>query len=63
MVLAGVSDKEEEWVITEIERRKNYVIRQSPKKKGHDHLLASNVDQGVLICYLKTTENLGGLYR
>lgn len=46
-------DVEGEWVITEIEDRRNYVIRQSPRKKGHDHIIASNVDQGVLIVTLK----------
>ena len=44
---------ENEWVITEIKPRRNYIIRQSPRKKGHAHLLASNVDQGVLIVTLK----------
>lgn len=44
---------ENEWIITEIKPRKNYIIRQSPRKKGHDHLIASNVDQGVLIVTLK----------
>lgn len=51
--LDPVSENEEEWVITRIEPRKNYVIRQSPKKKGHHHLLASNIDQGVLIATLR----------
>ncbi|MFK7951974.1 MAG: ribosome small subunit-dependent GTPase A, partial [Ekhidna sp.] len=41
------NDIEDEWVITEIEERDNYVIRQSPRKKGHDHIIASNIDQGV----------------
>ncbi|WP_436515496.1 ribosome small subunit-dependent GTPase A [Ekhidna sp. To15] len=44
---------EGEWVITEIHARENYVIRASPRKKGHDHLIASNIDQGVLIVTLK----------
>ncbi|MEQ9404263.1 MAG: ribosome small subunit-dependent GTPase A [Cyclobacteriaceae bacterium] len=44
---------ENEWVITEIKPRKNYIIRQSPRKKGHDHLLASNIDQGVLVVTLR----------
>ena len=29
--------------------RRNYVVRQSPRKKHHLHLLASNIDQAVLI--------------
>lgn len=44
---------ENEWVITAIEERRNYVIRQSPRKKGHDHLIASNIDQGLLLVTLK----------
>ncbi|MEM9897653.1 MAG: ribosome small subunit-dependent GTPase A [Bacteroidota bacterium] len=43
-----------EWVITKICDRKNYVIRTSPKKTEHHHLLASNIDQGVLIVTLKS---------
>lgn len=42
-----------EWVIVKIYDRDNYVIRESPRKKGHDHLIASNVDQGVVIVTLK----------
>jgi len=39
-------------VITRIFPRKNYVIRASPRKKGFHHLLATNVDQAVLITSL-----------
>ncbi len=42
-----------EWVITKIYERENYVIRASPRKKGHDHLIASNIDQGLLVVTLK----------
>lgn len=42
-----------EYIIVEIEERENYIIRKSPKKKHHDHLLASNVDQAVMIATLK----------
>jgi len=37
-----------EWVIEEIEPRTNYIARQSPRKKGHAHLIASNVDQALV---------------
>ncbi|MEO0734763.1 MAG: ribosome small subunit-dependent GTPase A, partial [Bacteroidota bacterium] len=40
---------EETGAIKEIEPRTNYVVRQSPRKKHELHLLASNVDQAVLI--------------
>ncbi len=43
----------DEWLIKEILPRKNYIIRKSPRKKGHDHLIATNVDQAVMIATLK----------
>lgn len=39
-------------VISQILPRKNYVIRASPRKRGHHHLLATNIDQAVLITSL-----------
>jgi ribosome biogenesis GTPase len=36
-------------VITVIVPRSNYIIRKSPHKTAHAHLLASNIDQAVLI--------------
>ncbi len=35
--------------IIEIGPRENYVVRQSPRKKHQLHLLASNIDQAVLV--------------
>ncbi len=35
--------------ITEIMSRRNYIVRQSPRKKHDLHLLASNVDQAILV--------------
>ena len=36
-------------VITEVLPRRNYIVRQSPRRKHDLHLLASNVDQAVLV--------------
>ena len=36
-------------IIKKINPRKNYLIRQSPRKKHQLHILASNVDQAILI--------------
>lgn len=44
---------ENEWIIEKIYPRNNYVIRQSPRKKGFDHLMASNIDQGIVIVTLR----------
>lgn len=38
----------DEYVIVTISERENYIARQSPRKKGHDHLIASNVDQALI---------------
>ncbi|PHI20521.1 ribosome small subunit-dependent GTPase A [Lewinellaceae bacterium SD302] len=38
--------------IRKIEPRTNYVVRQSPRKKHQLHLLASNIDQAILIVTL-----------
>ncbi len=40
---------EKTGIIKNIHPRKNYVVRQSPRKKHYLHLLASNIDQAVLI--------------
>ena len=36
-------------IISEVLPRRNYVVRQSPRKKHELHLLASNIDQAVLV--------------
>ncbi|MEM9526564.1 MAG: ribosome small subunit-dependent GTPase A [Bacteroidota bacterium] len=48
-VMIEETGDEETGAIREIEDRKNYVVRQSPRKKHELHLLASNIDQAVLI--------------
>ncbi len=48
-----LEQKENDYIISEIEDRENYVVRVSPKKKGHSHLLAANIDQAVLIISYK----------
>ena len=45
-----VEDSEERSaIIKEILPRKNYIIRQSPRKRHQLHLLASNIDQALLV--------------
>ena len=40
---------EKTGIIKKVHPRKNYVVRQSPRKKHYLHLLASNIDQAMLI--------------
>ena len=42
-------EDEGKGIIKEIDKRENYVIRQSPRKKHFVHLLASNVDQAMVL--------------
>jgi ribosome biogenesis GTPase len=42
-------ENEEEGQIKEVLPRKNYVVRQSPRKKHNVHLIAANIDQALLI--------------
>ncbi|MFY0606031.1 MAG: ribosome small subunit-dependent GTPase A [Cyclobacteriaceae bacterium] len=48
-----LEEQGDEWMISEIEDRRNYIIRKSPRKKHHDHLIASNLDQAIMIATLK----------
>jgi ribosome biogenesis GTPase / thiamine phosphate phosphatase len=40
---------DDECTINQVYPRRNYVVRQSPRKKHNVHLIASNVDQALLI--------------
>ncbi|MDB5196215.1 MAG: GTPase RsgA, partial [Flaviaesturariibacter sp.] len=40
-------------IIHKIHDRKNYINRQSPRIKSQQHIVASNVDQSLLIATLK----------
>ena len=44
-----VMEREGKGLIKKILPRRNYVVRQSPRRKRHLHLLASNIDQAVVI--------------
>lgn len=54
MVKIEMEDGEEDrGVIKVIDPRKNYIVRQSPRKKHQLHFLASNVDQAILIVTMR----------
>jgi len=46
-------DSDDTAMITAIHKRKNYVNRQSPKSQHHYHIIASNLDQSLLIATLR----------
>lgn len=47
------SEEETVGTIREIKPRKNYVLRQSPRKKHFLHLIASNIDQAIVIVSMR----------
>ena len=47
------SEEETVGTIREIMPRKNYVLRQSPRKKHFLHLIASNIDQAIVIVSMR----------
>lgn len=49
VVITYSGEDTQDAMITEIRPRRNYVIRQSPRKKHDLHLIASNVDQALVI--------------
>ena len=52
-VLFEVEDEVENTaIITHIDPRENYIIRQSVHKTAHGHIIAANIDQAILIATL-----------
>lgn len=49
IVKIEMEEGEETGLIREILPRENYIVRQSPRKKHQLHLLASNIDQAILV--------------
>lgn len=47
------NENESAALIKEILPRQNYVVRQSPRKKHQLHLLASNIDQAILVITIR----------
>lgn len=51
---------EESVIITKIYPRKNYITRQSPHNKHLHHIVASNLDQSILLATLKDPKTSSG---
>ena len=54
------SDAEQAVMITDIIERDNYVARQSPHNKRQQHIIASNMDQSILLATLKSPKTSQG---
>lgn len=47
-------------IITAINKRKNYIARTSPHQNKQQHIVASNLDQAMLVCTLKEPKTSQG---
>jgi ribosome biogenesis GTPase len=50
----------EDYMIVEIETRKNYITRTSPHNKNQQHIVASNLDQSILLATYKDPKTSTG---
>lgn len=48
-VIVEQLEESNEFIITEILLRRNYIIRQSPRKEHQRHIIASNIDQFFIV--------------
>ncbi len=44
-----MENEDGDWMISKIEHRHNYIIRKSPAKRAHSHILAANIDQAFIL--------------
>ena len=58
--IAMENELEASVTITGISKRRNYVNRQSPRSEHHHHIIASNLDQSLLIATLKEPKTSQG---
>lgn len=54
VVCDTTGESENQAIIFELKPRDNYIVRQSVHKTAHSHILASNLDQAVLIVTLNS---------
>ena len=59
-VLFDEEESENTVTITEIQERRNYINRQSPRLKHHHHIVAANLDQSLLVATIKDPKTSQG---
>lgn len=55
-----IEREEGDYVIAHIEDRTNYIIRQSPKHRALRHIIASNLDQAVIVASISQPRTSNG---
>ncbi len=54
------NEHENSAIIDTIEKRKNYVVRTSPHNKNQRHIIASNLDQSIILVTIKQPRTSSG---
>ena len=54
------NERENTYIIAEIEPRRNYINRQSPHRRHQHHIIASNLDQSILFATIKSPRTSQG---
>jgi ribosome biogenesis GTPase / thiamine phosphate phosphatase len=52
--LVDLSHEGENWMIVELHKRKNYIVRKSVNLSKQTHILAANIDQAILIITIQS---------
>ncbi len=47
--IVSIQKQGQSWLITEIKERKNFIVRKSVKLSKQEHIIASNIDQAILM--------------
>lgn len=59
-IVSVTSDNSGDTMITGIDERKNYIIRQSPQNRNLQHIIAANLDQSILMASLRNPRTSTG---
>lgn len=63
-VIIGHDTQTNDYIIEDILPRRNYIVRQSPRQKHLKHIIASNIDQAIIIVTIsKPRTSLGFIDR
>ncbi len=54
------NERENTYMISEIEERRNYINRQSPHRRHQHHIIAANLDQSILFATIKSPRTSHG---
>ena len=56
-----VESKEDKTaIITQIEKRKNYIVREAPQNRNQRHIIAANMDEAVIVATINNPRTSNG---